>query len=255
MNVFSDYANYYDLLYQDKDYEGEADYIYHLIKEYAPKTGTVLELGCGTGKHALLLAKKGLSVHGVDISQGMLEKASGLLDSVSPHIAEKVTLVLGDVQTYRCDQKFDVVLSLFHVMSYQTSNEALRSAFLTASTHLKPGGIFIFDCWYGPSVLSERPDVRVKRLENDAIQITRIAEPVLHANRNQVDVNYHVFVKNKLSSRIDEIREKHCMRYLFAPEVQELLGISGMKQLRSEEWMSGNEPGDQTWSVCFVAQK
>jgi len=126
MNVFSDYANYYDLLYQDKDYEGEADYIHRLIKEYAPKAGTVLELGCGTGKHALLLAKKGLSVHGVDISQEMLEKASGLLDSVSADIAGRVALVQGDVQTYRYSQKFDVVLSLFHVMSYQTGNEALR---------------------------------------------------------------------------------------------------------------------------------
>jgi len=255
MTVFAGYAGYYDLLYQDKDYKGEVDYIHALIEKFAPKSRSVLELGCGTGKHALLLAERGLSVHGVDISEAMLQQASDLLESASADTAEKVTLMLGDVQTYRCDQKFDVVLSLFHVVSYQTSNDGLHAAFSTASAHLKPGGIFIFDYWYGPSVLNERPEVRVKRLENDAIQVTRIAEPVLYVNENRVDVNYHVFVKDKLSSRVDEIKEKHSMRYLFAPEVKELLSVSSMNYLRCEEWMSAKEPSDRTWGVCFVAQK
>jgi SAM-dependent methyltransferase len=255
MTVFGDYAGYYDLLYQDKDYKNEVDYVHALIEKYGPKTRSILELGCGTGKHALLLAETGLSVHGVDISQDMLQQATQLQQSADDEVGRRVTLAQGDVQTYRCGQKFDVVLSMFHVMSYQISNEALHAAFSTASAHLQPGGIFIFDCWYGPAVLSERPVVRVKRLENDAIQVTRIAEPVLHASENRVDVNYHVFVKDKQTGSVSELREKHGMRYLFTLEVKELLKTANMEYLRSEEWMSGNEPDERTWGVCFIARK
>ena len=60
MRVFDDYALYYDLLYQGKDYKGEADYIYSLIEQFSLGGSSVLELGCGTAKHALWLAEKGL---------------------------------------------------------------------------------------------------------------------------------------------------------------------------------------------------
>jgi len=247
MKVFGNYASYYNLLYQDKDYQGEAGYIYSLIDRYAPDSVSVLELGCGTGRHALLLAEKGLEVHGIDMSHDMLAEAREQASAVSDDIFGRISLAQGDVRTWRCDQRFDVALSLFHVMSYQTTNQDLYDAFSTASTHLKSEGVFIFDCWYGPAVLAERPEVRVKRLENDEIQVIRIAEPDLFPNGNYVDVNYHVFVRDKATDEVTEIREKHSMRYLFYPEVEKLLA--------AEEWMSGREPGLDTWGVCFVAQK
>ena len=50
----------------------------------------------------------------------------------------------------------------------------------TAAKHLKPNGVFIFDFWYGPGVLTDPPVVRLKRLENEEIEVLRIAEPVMH---------------------------------------------------------------------------
>ncbi len=256
MKVFGVYAGYYNLLYQDKDYRSEVEYIYSLIDRHAPGSVSVLELGCGTGKHALLLARKGLEVHGIDTSQDMLGQARKQIGGATDEIAaSRVSLEQGDVRTWRCDQKFDVTLSLFHVMSYQTTNQDLYAAFSTASAHLKQGGVFIFDCWYGPAVLAERPAVRVKRLENDEIQVIRIAEPDLYPNENRVDVNYHVFIRNKATEDVNEIKEKHSMRYLFYPEIEKLLADVGMSILVAEEWMSGREPGLDTWGVCFVAQK
>lgn len=255
MSVFGDYAEYYDLLYQAKDYQGEVTYIQKLIADYAKESRSILELGCGTGKHALLLAERGLTVHGIDASQEMLQQATQLSGAASTEVKKRLTMDRGDVRTYRCGRKFDVVLSLFHVMSYQTGNNALREAFSTAAAHLEPGGIFIFDCWYGPAVLNERPEVRVKRLENETIQVIRIAEPDLRVNENRVDVNYHVFVKNKQNGSVSELRETHAMRYLFLPEIRELLSTADMEYLRSEEWITGNEPGEQTWGICLVARK
>ncbi len=138
-------------------------------------------------------------------------------------------------------------------MSYQTTNTDLSSAFTTAASHLNSGGIFIFDCWYGPAVLTDRPATRVKRLEDNAISVTRIAEPVMHTDENVVDVNYDVFIRDKTTGHIDELKETHRMRYLFRPELDILLKTGGFTLLEEAEWMTGRKPGNDTWSVCFVA--
>ncbi|MDP3028836.1 MAG: class I SAM-dependent methyltransferase [Deltaproteobacteria bacterium] len=73
--VFSNYARYYDLLYRDKDYAAEAEYVAGLIRKFHPSAESILELGSGTGKHALLLARKGFEVHGVELSEEMINIA------------------------------------------------------------------------------------------------------------------------------------------------------------------------------------
>ena len=57
--VFDAYSNYYDLLYQDKDYVAETEYINSLISSYSKNAESILELGSGTGIHAGLLANIG----------------------------------------------------------------------------------------------------------------------------------------------------------------------------------------------------
>lgn len=253
--IFGNYARYYDLLYRDKDYAGEARFVHQLLQTHAPSTKTILDLGCGTGAHAALLAKEGYQeIHGVDLSTDMLLRAKDRLSQISPESALKLQFSQGDIRTIRLDQQFDAVISLFHVISYQTTNEDLQAAFATVKAHLKPGGVFIFDCWYGPAVLTERPAVRVKRLEDREIMVTRIAEPVMLPNDNLVDVNYQVFIKDKNSDAVDEIRENHRMRYWFRPEIENFLINSHLKLITCREWMTNRELGFETWGVYFVGR-
>lgn len=247
--VFDAYAEYYDLLYSDKDYAGEANYIHELIQQFAPKAKSILELGSGTGKHALLLAEKGYTVHGVERSDTMLAQAAALAAKDS-----RLTFTSGDLREARVGKRFDVVMSLFHVISYQASNHDLKAAFATVKEHLNPGGIVIFDCWYGPAVLTERPAVRVKRVSNDVIDVTRLVEPVLYPNENRVEVNYQVFIRNKKTDQVQEVRETHQMRYLFTPEIELLMAQAGCKVIAAQEWMTGKTPGCGTWGICFVGR-
>lgn len=253
MSVFGNYARYYDLLYRDKDYAAEAQFVHQLIQSHAPNTKSILELGCGTGNHAVLLAKEGYTIHGVDRSPEMLAKASDRLSYLPQELASRLTFSPGDIREVRLDRQFDAVISLFHVFSYQTTNADLKAAFATVKNHLKPGGIFIFDCWYGPAVLSDRPAVRIKRLEDEEILMTRIAEPVMHPNDNWVDVNYQIFIKDKNSEAVTELKETHRMRYLFKPEVELLLNNIKLETIKCGEWMTSREPDFDTWGVYFVA--
>jgi len=246
MSVFGNYSRYYDLLYRDKDYRAEADYIHSLIEKHRPGARTLLDLGCGTGRHANLLAERGYDVVGVDRSPEMLAEARARAKGGKNEFVE------GDLRTVRLERQFDVVVSLFHVMSYQTTNVDLLAGLATLRAHLAPGGLFIFDCWYGPAVLNLRPAVRVLRLEDEATAVTRLAEPVLHPNQNVVDVNYHVFVKDKRTGEVSELREEHNMRYLFAPEVAHFLSSAGLEQRAMFAWMSDAAPGADTWGAVFL---
>jgi SAM-dependent methyltransferase len=255
VSVFGPYARYYDLLYRDKDYSSEAHFVSGLIRKHAPDARRLIELGSGTGIHASLLAQDGLSVHGVDRSETMLESARGRLKTLDPAVAARLTFSAGDVRNVRVGQTFDVAISLFHVVSYQVTNDDLLAMFQTAATHLERGGLFVFDFWFTSAVLSERPVVRIKRLESDEIAVTRLAEPELNTADAYVDVNYHVFVRDKTSGATEELRESHRMRYLSLGEVDLLARASGFTVLESCEWMTGRQPGADTWGVCSVLRK
>lgn len=248
MTQFADYSRYYDLLYRDKDYTGEAEYVDSLIRRYLPGARTILELGCGTGRHSHLLTEKGYHVHGVDRSGDMLAVAARRGNN-------RLNFTRGDIRELRLDATFDVALALFHVMSYQTDNDDLLAAFQTVYGHLSKGGIFIFDCWYGPAVLADLPAVRVKRLEDETVKIVRIAEPVLHPNDNTVDVNYEVLVTDKTTAVLDVITESHPMRYLFKPEIELIINQFGLSLVDSFEFMTGSALGFRTWNACFVVRK
>ena len=247
--VFDSYAAYYDLLYKDKDYKLEVNYILKLLKKYKFHSGNILELGCGTGKHATYLSNFGFKLHGIDCSESMIDIAN----SQSKH--ENISFEIGDVRTYRVDKLFDAVISLFHVASYQSSNSDLQDMFLTASSHLISGGIFIFDFWYGPAVLNDLPSVRIKRMNNKNIDVIRVAEPEIRCNENIVDVNYNIEVTDKNNGQTSSFSEKHSMRYLFLPELTNMLEDLNIEILESFSWMSNDELSLDSWQGAIVARK
>ncbi|PKN20625.1 MAG: SAM-dependent methyltransferase [Deltaproteobacteria bacterium HGW-Deltaproteobacteria-6] len=248
--VFADYAGYYDLLYRDKNYETEAEYVSGLIQKFHPAAQSILELGSGTGKHACSLAERGYKIHGIERSPEMLGQSQS--SAIKRNMADgRLSFSAGDIRKVRLREHYDAVISLFHVMSYQTANEDVTAAFDTARHHLKPGGIFIFDVWYGPAVLTERPEVRIKRMADGKIEITRLAEPVLHPNENRVDVNYNMLVRNLASQTVFELKETHTMRYFFKPEIDLWATLSGFTVQAAEEWQTAKPIGIDTWSVCF----
>ena len=247
MTPFSLSARYYDLLYRDKDYRAEAAYLGSMIREFHGDAATILDLGCGTGIHAALLREAGYELVGVDVSEAMLERAR----SENPEL----TFILGDVRTVRLEQKFDVVTSLFHVASYQTSNRDVNDFCATLRDHLAPEGIAIFDCWYGPGVLTDRPVVRVKRFDDDHIRVLRIAEPDIDSEKNTVDVRYEIRVEDKSDSSFTTFREGHLMRYFFLPEIELFLEQNGLKLIAAHEWLTKRKPDFDCWNLTVIAAR
>lgn len=255
MSVFNLYSRYYNLLYSEKDYCGEAQYILEELKKNQPHLKTVLNIGCGTGRHDFLLAQAGLKMTCIDRSAEMLEVAQTQLKTEESLIQKNIRFLKKDAESFQLDETFDAITSLFHVVSYLTKNSQLQSMFENVSKHLKVGGIFFFDVWYGPAVLTQKPESRVKQTEDEFIQVSRLATPKIDFSRNIVDVNYAITLTNKADLKIETLNETHSMRYFFLPEIELLLTAAGLTLISSAEWKTRKVLGPETWSACFVAQK
>jgi SAM-dependent methyltransferase len=255
MNVFgADYSQYYDLFYADKDYAAEATFVGNIIRRHRPDASSVIEFGCGSARHAVEFARAGFWITGLERSAAMIERGQNRIAALDPALHPKIKLMQGDARSLKSSKLFDAVVSLFHVVSYQTTNDAMTEIFRAARVALVPDGLFVFDFWYGPAVLTERPNVRVRRIATSDAQLTRISEPVHHINRNIVDVKFTVIAIDQQTHRVEQHCEVHSMRYLFVPEIEFIAAQSGFQVIETGEWLTGMPLHERSWSGYAVAR-
>jgi SAM-dependent methyltransferase len=244
--VFDAYSRYYDLLYREKDYEAEAGYVDDLLRHHGVAGRDLLEFGSGTGRHGRLLAERGYQVTGIELSAAMVTRAAA---------AKGFNCQQGDICTVRLGRTFDVVLALFHVVSYQVSNQSVCAVFERAAEHLPAGGLFVFDVWYSPAVYAQHPEVRVKRVADGEVELTRIAEPTIWPNENRVDVNYTIFAREFATGVCRTLTETHRMRHFSLPEIDLLAARSGFERLSAEAFLTGEAPSECSWGLCIVLRR
>lgn len=254
-SVFKDYARYYNLLYADKAYAEEVDFVLGQLSANTAPPPTLLDLGCGTGRHALEMAKRGVRVTGVDMSETMLALGKEQLVKQDDLPVPVPDLHCGDARAIRLGRTFDAVVSLFHVMSYQNSEGDALAGMRTAWEHLQPGGLFLFDFWYGPGVLTDPPVRRERTLEDDHTSITRTATPVHRVHDNIVEVHYTVELRDKPTGAVSSLRECHPMRYWFFPELRSLAQQCGFTVLREAKWLTTDLPDTPFWYGWMLVQK
>ncbi len=250
METFKDYAYYYNIFYQDKDYKAEAGQVDFLIKKYGVGIHTLMNFGCGTGRHDIEFAKLGYQCTGIDVS-------SVMIDIARENAGQKevcIDFCVADIREFEPWMQYDAVISLFHVMSYQTRNDDILSAFQSARRSLKQGGLFLFDVWYGPGVLSEKPSVRVKDIEDGQNRFLRIARPIIYENDNVVDVCYEVLVIQKDTGNTKIIKEVHNMRYFFKPELEWFLNKAGFVLVENLDCRTLGKTNFDSWTSYFIAR-
>lgn len=252
MSVFESYADYYDPVYSDKDYGAECNFLESIFGRYSNRpVKNVLDLGCGTGGHAFTLVGRGYKVTGVDMSLEMLEIGRR---KAKERVIE-IEFTEGDIRKIELNRKFDAAISMFAVMSYQITNEDLISTFRTASRHLEKNGLFIFDAWFGPAVLSQKPSERFKVIEKGNERIIRFATPVLDVLNHTVDVKYKIirFSNHRL---VGEVDETHKVRFLFPQEIKLICDIVGFKVLELCPFKKlGKTLTEKDWNATAIIRK
>lgn len=246
------YVEAYDLLYHDKDYAAECDLIERIFQTYGDgSVRSVLDLGCGTGNHAIPLAQRGYEVLGVDRSESMLSHARiKLASSVSNG---RVVVQRGDIRSISLERQFDAALMMFAVLGYQLENADVLAALGRARRHLRAGGLLLFDVWYGPAVLRQRPSERIKVVPMRDGQTLRAATSELNTERHVCTVHFHVW-QFEGSRLVAETEETHAVRYFFPLELKLFLEVSGLAPLRLGAFPEfAKDPDETTWNVFGVA--
>lgn len=183
--MFSESAELYDLIYSEfKDFAAEGRKVGGMILEMAPGARTVLDVGCGTGRHAEILMKEfGLEVDGLDIHPGFLDIASERCPSGS--------FFLEDMADFDLGRQYDVVICLFSSIGYVRTEERLRSTARSFSRHLGPGGLALVEPWFSPDRFSPG-SVHLLTVEREDLKIARMSISKVVGQISRLDFHYLV---------------------------------------------------------------
>ena len=253
MDIFKHYSKYYDLIYSDKNYTTEVNYVESLFQNKT-RCKNILEFGCGTGIHAKMLAQKDYFVHGIDSSPEMIKVAKDRSSDLDRDIFNNISFECSDIRHFRSNNKYDNIISLFHVICYLTSNKDIEDAFRNAYVHLKKGGSFIFDIWHAPAIIEDDFSIRFKSLENSDLLINRYTRPSLHAD-NISKIDYDIYIFDKSKETWSFVDETHFIRFFTISEIKYFAEKTGFSFAIGEEWITGNTPSSKTWSVTIVLNK
>lgn len=245
--VFGDYGKYYDLLYQDKDYQAECDLIEGLFNRYSPnRVSSVLDAACGTGGHAIPLAAKGYRVTGFDASEAMIHRAR----EKSPHIPFHIM----DLRSLSIAGEFDACICMFAAMNYLTETADIQKTLTNVRRHLRLEGLFIFDFWNGLAVIRTLPETRVKTVYGGGRRIVRLVEPELDALHHLCKSHYHLIVTRD-GTLVDDITETHAVRYFFPQEIIHYLDDAGFDTVHLSPFPDIEGKLDETaWNAIAVAK-
>lgn len=242
---FEGLAEYYDLIYKDKDYEREIVFIENIF-DFTHKPKKILEFGCGTGNYSKILLERGYDVTGVDVSEKMLKIARKKCNC---------KFINGDIRDVAVNDKFDACIAMFNVMGYLTRNSEIVKALKNVHRHLKPNGIFIFDVWNGLTVMRLLPERRVKEVGNDNVKVIRYALPTLISSEHICEVDYKLVVLNKAENTFKEINEKHNVRFYFPQEIKHYLSEAGFAILKMCPFLDLRGRIDENvWNIAVVAR-
>ncbi len=248
-----EFAMLYDVFYADKPYEDEAAFVHRCISEHRGCQGSsLLDLACGTGRHAVAFARFGWDVIGVDASEAMLDIARR---RVIQH-GQDISFVRQDMRVLNLgDRRFDAIVCLFDSIGYVVTNDALADTLRAIERHLMPGGVFVFECWHGPAFIKHFEPVRIVECNVDGDHIVRIGRTSIDVREQVATVRYDVH-RIAPDGQCLSFQETHVNRFFF---VQELNAWLVRTKLAPKAWYPGYSTDaritDTTWHIVGVARK
>jgi len=247
------HAELYDLFYADKPYAAEAAWVDAVLREFVePAPRRVLELACGTGRHAVELSRRGYQVTATDYSPDMIAQARRKAgDAPSPIeflVADMRSLDLGDAA-------FDAVICLFDAIGYVQTNEAVGAVLAGVRRHLRSGGVFVCEFWHAAAMIAHYEPVRVRRWALADREIVRIAETRLDVARQLGHVSYTV-LELLADGRYERLDETQINRFFLVQEMSSHFERAGLSPPKLFAGFSRDETiTSATWHVLAVARR
>jgi SAM-dependent methyltransferase len=140
MNDYTPLAELYDLFYDDFQDDLE------MYRGFAERAGgPILEVGSGTGRVALALAKEGHPVVGLELSEALRTVAQH--KAARAQLGERVQFVAGDMRRFKLDQYFGLIVAPLNTFLHNLTLDDQLATLACLKKHLRPGGLLVLDCF------------------------------------------------------------------------------------------------------------
>jgi ubiquinone/menaquinone biosynthesis C-methylase UbiE len=221
----------------------------------------VLELGCGTGRVLLPIARAGVRITGLDQSKAMLERAREKLAQEPADVQECVRLVEGDMTKFSLGEKFQLVTIPFRAFQHLLRVEQQLACLGCIHRHLADEGKLILDFFqtdprrmFDPAFQVESarlPEVTLG--DGRKVQLTdRVVEYHRAEQWNEVEMNFYV---THTDGRLEKLVHAFSVRYFFPFEVEHLLARCGFRVTNVYGGFDCAPLGDTSADMIFVAEK
>lgn len=229
------HPDYYDLFHDD--HGGDIFFYRKLASE---RGGPVLELGAGTGRVALPLARAGLEVWALDMSEPLLGVFRKRLEREPRDVRARVTILSGDMRDFRLGRRFAMIQIPYRAFSHNRSRADQLACLRCCMAHLEPGGLLALNTFH-PSLTDMTQGhgphagrwrwVDERELDDGGWVV--LSEAVLFDNADQLfssRLRYERYDRSGRMVRVD--MERLDMAYLFPGDIRELMAAAGFVDLR-----------------------
>jgi SAM-dependent methyltransferase len=197
--MFSESAELYDLIYASfKDYEAETRRLVTLLESVRPGARTVLDVACGTGEHARLLAERhGLVVDGIDLDPAFVQIAQ------RKHPTGR--FVVADMCDFHLGRQYDAVICLFSSIGYVRTLDRVGQALACFREHVAADGVIVVEPWFPPGVLQDGY-VASNVGEGDGVRVERSSRTEVQGRLSRLHFDYDILDHGR-SYHASEIHE------------------------------------------------
>jgi SAM-dependent methyltransferase len=221
--LFSESTELYDFIYSEfKDFEAEARKVAALLQETCPGAKRILDVGCGTGRHAaVLLEEYDYQLDGLDIEAGFLE--------IARKRCPKGNFYRGDMASFDLGTTYDAVICLYSSIGYVRTVDRLRLTARSLRRHLGPGGVALIEPWFAPDAFLG-PPVRMHAVERENLKISRVSRWEVREKITWLEFHYLVGEPDE----IRHLREVHELGLFTREEMMEAFRSGGFDDVEFE---------------------
>lgn len=247
------HAEYYDTIYADKPYAQEAAVVHACLQKYASgKMVRLVELACGTGRHAFELEKLGYQIVATDYSKDLLVVAQ----RNAKELRSKIDFRHQDMRELSLSgEPFDAAYCLFDSIGYVQTNAAVQQALTGVHRHLRQDGLFIFEFWHAAAMLRKYEPRRERRWKTKSGELARVSSTRLDVPRQLAEVTYQ-FEEIAPAGGKETFSETQVNRYFLVQEMALFLHGAGFEPL---DWLVAYQTeqpiNEDTWHILAIARR
>ncbi len=248
------FAEFYDMLHSDTH---DIQSFIQIAQKYS---GDILELGLGTGRIAIPLAKAGFSVTGIELSSDMIQIAEQKLSKENDQVRDRCNIIKTDASSFSINASFGLIIASCNFLNHFLTTCSIRNLFRCVKNHLLDDGVFLIDQSMPniPSMVESDkkeeifefcyPDDKRKIIDRFTASYDFV---------NQLEHDDIVLEEYRDGNLTKKVQCKETLSYYFPRELKALLELEGLVVFHEQGSLSKNVPLDQNADqmVLFCKKK